>query len=197
MVRKVVIIADPLNDFMPGGALPVPEGDAIIKPINGFIDWCGKNDEDDWLIIVACDWHPEQSSHFEKHPVHCVRNTPGAEFHPDLRLPLINTVIIYKGIGENEDGYSAFDGIAWNGFSIDEILQIFSVDEILICGLATDFCVKKTALDAVKKYKTFVLIDACRALTPEGGEKAIAQLEKAGVIITTTDEIVELKVQST
>ena len=193
MARKALLIVDPLNDFMLGGALPVPNGNAVVEPINKIIDWCKNDEEEDWLFFLACDWHLEDSKHFEKWPVHCVRNTPGAEFHPDLKIPP-DAIIIFKGVGSDENGYSAFEGFAWNGFFLDELLPIFSVEEVFICGLATECCVKVTALDAIKKYKTFLLLDACRALTSEGNTKAVKEMEDAGVIITTTEEIMGIKI---
>ncbi|OWK27115.1 MAG: hypothetical protein US76_00630 [Parcubacteria group bacterium GW2011_GWA2_38_13b] len=191
MTRKALLIVDLLNDFMPGGALPVPDGDAVIKPTNKIIDQC--EDKEDWIIILAVDWHPEDSKHFDKWPIHCVRNTPGAKFHPDLNVPS-DAVIIYKGLNPSEDGYSAFDGIAWNGFELNDILNIFSIGEVFVCGVATEVCVKLTAIDAIKKYKTFLLLDACRALTPEGGRKAVKEMEDAGVIIMTTEEVMKIKI---
>ena len=189
MVNKALIVTDVINDFMPGGALPVPKGDTVIEPINRMIDWC-KNEEN-WIIILVGDWHPKDSKHFEKWPVHAVANTVGAEFHPDLKI-LPNAIIIYKGLDPNEDGNSALEGIAWNGFELDDILKGFSVEEVFVCGVATEICVKVTALDAVKNgYKTFILLDACRALTPESGEKAVKEMKEVGVVITTTDDIIK------
>ena len=191
MVNKALIIADVLNDFMPGGALPVSEGDAVVAPINKIIHWC--ENKEDWIIILACDWHSEDSKHFEKYPVHCVRNTPGAEFHPDLKISP-NAIMIYKGLDPNEDGYSAFGGIALSCFGLDEILHIFSIEEVFICGLATDYCVKFSAIDSVKRgFKTFVLLDGCRTLTKESGRKAIKEMGDAGVVMTATWEVMELK----
>lgn len=188
-MSRAFIVVDVLNDFMPGGALPVPEGDAVIEPINRFVGWCNDNKED-WIIIAVCDWHSENSKHFEKWPIHAIANTIGSKFHPDIKLP-VDAIVVYKGIGPDEDVYSAFDGIACNGFSLDKVLKIFGITEIFIGGLATDYCVLETVLDAVKNgYKAFVLLDACRALTPEGGKIAVEEMKKAGVVITITNEAV-------
>ena len=122
-----------------------------------------------------------------------MRNTYGAEFHPDLKI-LSDAIIIFKGVGFDENGYSAFEGFVRNGVFLDKLLPIFSVEKVFICGLATECCVKVTALDAIKKYKTFLLLDACRALTSEGNTKAVKEMEDAGVIITTTEEIMGIKI---
>jgi len=100
-MKKALFIIDVQNDFCPGGALPVPEGDKVVPVINELMP---KFD----LVIATRDWHPEKTVHFEKWPVHCVRNTEGARFHPDLKTEMIHK-IISKGTGNKDDGYSAFE----------------------------------------------------------------------------------------
>src|SRR5690606_41612447 len=98
---KALIIVDLQNDFCPGGALAAPKGDQIVPTINKLM---GKFD----LVVASKDWHPEDSVHFEKWPVHCVRQTPGAEFHPKLQTSKLDMVIL-KGTNDKDDGYSAFE----------------------------------------------------------------------------------------
>src|SRR5690606_19482878 len=100
-MKKALLIVDVQNDFCPGGALAVKDGDKVVPVINGIID---KFD----LVLASKDWHPVDSVHFEKWPVHCVQNTYGADFHPDLQTDKIDRVLL-KGTQNKDDGYSAFE----------------------------------------------------------------------------------------
>lgn len=202
-ILKALLVVDIQNDFCPPeGALAVPDGDKVIEPTNRILLHA---QEKDWLILASRDWHPENTKHFQKFggkwPVHCVRNTDGAAFHPLLNLPR-QTVVISKGMGNEDDGYSLFEGLClqrddWP-FSPVELLPYHReryIREVYICGLATDYCVRATALDAVKKgleFKTYLLLDACRAVNvnPNDSDKAIEEMRRAGVIITTTDKVI-------
>lgn len=189
-MKKALLIVDVQNDFCPGGALAVPDGDRVIEPLNRMVEHAQTNG---WLIIASRDWHPEQTSHFNFWPIHCVRNTRGAEFHPSLRIPRI-AVIISKGIGNKDDGYSLFEGlyIRTADWSLSPEVFLRICNKIYIGGLATDYCVKATALDAVKKgFKTYLLFDACRAVNINPGDEggALEEMNDAGVIITTTQEV--------
>ncbi len=175
---KALLIIDVQNDFCPGGALPVPEGDKVVPVINGILDRFD-------LVVATRDWHPEQTVHFEKWPVHCVRNTPGAAFHPDLDISKVDK-IVSKGTGNKDDGYSAFeteelDLAAW--------LREQGVDEVYVCGLATEYCVKASALDAVSHgFRTFVITDAVRGIDVQPGDidRAMEEMKKAGVEMRTS-----------
>ena len=192
-MKKALLIVDVQNDFCPGGTLAVPNGDQVIKPLNRVAEYARANG---WVITASRDWHPRQTTHFEKFggrwPVHCVQNTYGAEFHPSLRLPS-TTVVISKGI--YDDGYSLFEGFHLRkdgGNLVTSWFFLNNCDEVYIGGLATDYCVKATALDAVKNgLKTYLLFDACRAvnINPGDGDRAIEEMIRAGVIITTTDKV--------
>lgn len=197
MKKKVLLIVDVQNDFCPGGALPVPNGDEVIEPINEMSRFANKRDGDEWRIFASKDWHPKKTAHFKTWPVHCIKCTFGAELHQNLERLYIN-FIIFKGTEPDEDGYSPFDGdILTNTYayqSLDKVLKSYATEEIYICGLATDYCVKAAALDARKRgYKTYLLLDACRAvnLNPGDEEKAIQEMKDAGVIITTTEEVLK------
>lgn len=198
--KKALLIVDVQNDFCPGGSLAVPGGDQVIGPLNSEI---GKFLAEGNPIFASRDWHPEETNHFKDFggiwPVHCVRETAGAEFHPDLKLP--NSVIILsKGMAKDEDAFSAFQGIAggtserdalneWNGKTLKDILTELGVKEITVGGLAIDYCVKATVLEALKHgFGVRVLMDACMAvnLDPADGVNALCEMFEAGAIISTT-----------
>lgn len=194
MSKKALLIVDVQNDFCPGGALAVPNGDEVVKPLNRMVNLAKKNG---WLILASRDWHPAVTIHFKDYggiwPVHCVQNTKGAEFHPDLNAT--DAVIISKATRPNEDGYSAFDGKTDKGDPLDDFLKKNGVEEIYIGGLATDYCVKASVLDAIKRgFTTYLLLDSCRAvnLKPGDGEKAVDEMKLAGVFITNVVEAEDL-----
>jgi nicotinamidase/pyrazinamidase len=176
--KQALIIVDVQNDFCPGGTLAVEHGDEVVAPLNNLID---RFLEEGHPIFKTRDWHPPTTKHFEKYggtwPVHCVQNTAGAEFHPQLRDdPRIR--VISKGLGDT-DCYSGFDET-----NLEKQLHQENVDEVLIGGLATDYCVKNTAIDAAKKgFRVKVFRNAIRAVNrePEDGEHAIEEMRAAGV----------------
>ena len=181
MTKKCLLIVDLQNDFCPGGALPVKDGDKIVEPINKIMD---KFD----IVIASKDMHPEKTVHFEKWPVHCVKGTRGSEFHPDLNSEKIDFVF-EKGTGNKDDGYSAFEATNKN---LEEFLKENKIDELYVCGLATDYCVKATVLDALNKgFKAFVLTDCIKAVNvnPDDGEKSLKEMEKNGAILIESKEI--------
>ena len=191
MSRKALIIVDVQNDFCPGGALAVKDGDQVIQPLNQMYNLATSKG---WPIFASRDWHPADSSHFKDYgglwPTHCVAETKGAEFHPELFTG--SAIRILKGVNKSEDGFSAFDGHDSAGRSILQWLHEGEVEELYIGGLATDYCVKATVLDALTfEFKVFILMDACRAvnLSPGDGSKAIQEMEEAGVIMTTSEEV--------
>ncbi|HXH18738.1 MAG TPA: nicotinamidase [Chitinophagales bacterium] len=178
---KCLLIVDVQNDFCPGGSLAVNEGDKVVPVINRLMD---KFD----LVIASKDWHPEKTVHFKKWPPHCVRNTPGAEFHPALKKEKIEKVFL-KGTGNKDDGYSAFEATSED---LEKYLRQKQVDELYVTGLATDYCVKQSALDAAKKgFKTYVVTDAVRAVNvnPNDEKQALLEMEKAGVKPLSSSEI--------
>lgn len=189
MVEKVeenaaLIIVDVLNDFCPGGALPVPEGDQVVPVINKWVEELFENDPK--RIFALREKHPPVTSHFKEYgglwPAHGVDGTPGAEFHPDLKLPE-GLTIISKGMGTEEDAYSGFDGVTEKFVPLEDELHQRGFQTLYICGLATDYCVKETVLDALKKgFKVKLIVDACRAvnISPDDGEKAIKEMVEAG-----------------
>lgn len=201
MFRKALFMVDVQNDFCSGGRLAIPGGDQVIEPLNRMVDYATRPvNQADWIIYASGDQHPRKTKHFKKWggiwPIHCVQGTPGAEFHPELKTEFVEfgVIPVFKGIQPGEDGYSAFEGKTdINGYLLEECLRHFKVQEIYIGGLATDYCVKATALDAVKKgFKTYLFTDACRAVNIKPGDevKALNEMANVGVIFTTTDEVI-------
>lgn len=188
--RKVLLIVDVQNDFCPGGNLPVPNGDEVVESINTILPFAVDNN---WLTVASKDWHPEETAHFKTWPIHCVRHTSGAELHPNLKRLFIDFIVL-KGTKSDEDGYSPFNGYVFTKESLNEVFESYDIEEVYICGLATDYCVKAAALDSRERgYKTYLLLDACRAvnLNPDDEEKAIQEMKDEGVIITTTDKVMK------
>jgi nicotinamidase/pyrazinamidase len=178
--KRALIVVDVQNDFCPGGALAVAQGDEVVAPLNKLIDEFLERGEP---VFKSRDWHQENTKHFTQYggtwPVHCVQNTKGAEFHPDL-IDDKHIHVISKGLGDT-DCYSAFD-------ETDLALQLrrLGVEEVWVGGLATDYCVKSTVLDALKKgFRVKALTNAMRAveLKPGDGERAIAEMRNAGAEI--------------
>ena len=177
-----LFIVDMQNDFCPGGALPVKDGDKIVPVINKLMKKFEK-------IYASKDWHPENTAHFSKWPVHCVRNTKGAEFHKDLKVDLIKEVFL-KGTSKKDDGYSAFEATNKN---LNEFLKSQNVKRLFICGLALDYCVKATAIDSLKNgFETFIILDATKAVTEDKKEleKLLEDLKKQGIYLITSDKII-------
>jgi len=178
---RALMIVDLQNDFCPGGALPVPGGDRIVPVINKLMD---KFD----LVLASKDWHPVNTVHFEKWPAHCVRETPGTEFHPDLDAAKIDKVLL-KGTAAKDDGYSAFESTNVN---LAEYLRENQVDEIYVTGLVTEYCVKQTVLEALRQgFKTFVIEDAVQGINahPHDIPRAKAEMIKAGASFISADKV--------
>jgi len=175
--KRALIVVDVQNDFCPGGALAVAHGDQVVAPLNKLIEEFLERGEP---VFKTRDWHPDKTKHFAAYggtwPVHCVQNTKGAEFHLDL-LDSPHIRVVSKGLGDT-DCYSGFD-------ETDLALQLhrLGVEEVWVGGLATDYCVKSTVLDALKEgFRVKVLENAMRAVEvkPGDGERAIAEMRAAG-----------------
>jgi nicotinamidase/pyrazinamidase len=166
---KALLIVDVQNDFCPGGALEVHHGDEVVPVINRLVDEYP-------LVIASQDWHPTETSHFNKWPAHCVAGTQGAQLHPRLRQELIAS-IFKKGTTSRDDGYSVFEATNAN---LEEYLKECQVEELDLCGLATDYCVKETALDAARRgFHTRVITNAVAAVGDPA--PALERLREAGV----------------
>jgi len=184
-----LIVVDVQNDFAdPAGGLSVAGGDRIIPTVNGEIEQAGASGA---LVVLTQDWHPDTTPHFAKDggiwPVHCVGDTWGAELHPDLHVPT-DATRIRKGVN-GEDGYSGFttrdpQTEATTPTELDALLRAHGVLRVVVVGLATDYCVKATALDAARLgYETVVLTDAIASvdLEPGDGARAMEEMSQAGV----------------
>lgn len=202
---RVLILVDVQNDFCPGGSLPVKEGDQIVPVINrlqGAFD----------LVVATKDWHPKDHSSFAVNhgknpgevvtlpggieqilwPAHCLQDSVGAEFVPGLETEKVAKVV-YKGVDRAIDSYSGFfDNGRRRATGLEPFLKERGVEEVFVVGLATDYCVKWTALDAASLgFKTTVVVDACRGVDLKGGDtdRALEELRKAGVSLRTSAEV--------
>jgi len=172
---RALLIVDLQNDFCPGGRLAVPEGDRIVPVINKLMDKFS-------LIIASKDWHPEQSRHFDKWPRHCIRETAGAAFHPDLKKDRIGRVFL-KGTTDSDDGYSVFEATNEN---LEEYLKENNVEEIYITGLATEYCVRASALDAARKgFEVYIIKEGVAGIKEDDVNQAVTEMEKAGIELIT------------
>jgi nicotinamidase/pyrazinamidase len=174
---EALIVVDVQRDFCPGGALAVPDGDAVVPVVNRL---AGRAE----LVVATRDWHPADHASFTvaggPWPVHCVAGTDGASFHPLLDLSGV-ALTVDKGVDSSSEGYSAFDQTG-----LEEWLQARGVDRVRVCGLALDYCVKATALDAARAgFAVVVERDGSRAVevTPGDGERAVTELRAAGVTV--------------
>jgi nicotinamidase-related amidase len=173
-----LLAVDVQNDFLPGGALAVEHGDEILPILNA---WIGRVVAAGLPVFASRDWHPERHCSFREQggpwPRHCVKGSHGAEFASGLRLPA-NAVIVSKGTDPDRDAYSAFDGT-----DLDRGLRGRGVNRVVIGGLATDYCVRGTARDALSKgYRVVLLSDAVRAIDANSGDgaRAIEEMLRAG-----------------
>jgi len=198
---KALIVVDVQNDFCPGGALEVKEGDQVVPFINRIM---GNYD----FVCITQDWHPKNHGSFASvqnkdvfsmgeldggpqvmWPDHCVQYSPGAQFHPELNAKEGEHWFFQKGEDPTVDSYSGFyDNNQKNPSGLDELLRTKGVTEVDICGLATDYCVKFTALDAIKEeFKVRVLLEGCRGVNMNEGdvEKAVKEMEEVGIVVVS------------
>jgi nicotinamidase/pyrazinamidase len=192
-----LLIVDFQNDFAPGGALPVEHGDEIAAPINAIADRFE-------LVVATRDWHPPNHGSFEGvevdpekwhgidppgiWPVHCVQGTEGAELHPSLDRSNVDEVVD-KAQDPYTQGYSSF-----HGGNLAEVLREHGVDHVYIAGLATDYCVKNSVLDAIREgFDATVVTDAIRGIDvkPGDSERAIGEMRRAGADLVTSAELLE------
>lgn len=178
---RALLITDVQNDFCEGGALGAPGNDEVVPVINKLMPKFN-------FKVASKDWHPEDTVHFKQWPVHCVKGTKGAEFHPDLNTEKIDKVVL-KGTNNRDDGYSSFEA------ETDDLVRLFKekgVDTLYITGLTTDYCIKNTVLDALRNsFNTFVIEDGIRAVdvNPGDGDKAIREMKTEGAKFIHSDEV--------
>ncbi|HBO44602.1 MAG TPA: bifunctional nicotinamidase/pyrazinamidase [Planctomycetaceae bacterium] len=204
MNGDAIILTDIQNDFLPGGALAVPEGDTILPLVNRLIEVFP-------LVVATQDCHPVDHMSFARThgrrvgevirvggveqilwPVHCVEGTPGVELAPGLNKERIAKIVL-KGTDREIDSYSTFfNNEHRRATGLDAFLRSRGVRRVYLCGLATDYCVKFSALDAARlRYQTFVVLDACRGIDASPGDvdRAVAQMKAAGVGIVAGEEV--------
>ncbi len=205
MKKEALIIVDLQNDFCPGGALEVPDGDRVIEPINNISRGFYK-------VVLSQDWHPENhfsfaSTHKKKAfhtvekegkeqtlwPDHCVQKTEGADFHPGLDAAAAD-LIIRKGSSPSLDSYSAFlENDQKTETGLHYYLKGMGIKDIYVCGLATDFCVYYTCLDGLKQgFNVYLIEDATRGIDqPEGSlHKALEDMREKGVRFLSSNSLV-------
>ncbi len=187
--RTALVVVDLQNDFAdPAGGLSVSGGDAIVGEVNAAVTSAL---EAGALVVATQDWHPQSTPHFAKDggiwPVHCIGGTWGAELHPDLRIPA-DAPRVRKG-QHGEDGYSGFTMRdpttgAETATELEGLLRERGIERVVVCGLATDYCVKATALDAARLgFGVTLLTDGVAAVNLEAddGDRALAEMAEAGV----------------
>jgi nicotinamidase-related amidase len=191
LTDAALILVDIQNDFCPGGALAVKEGDKIVEPVNKLISRFP-------LVISTQDWHPANHVSFIEQggpwPPHCVQGSPGAELHADLDTAKIMHYF-RKASSPDKDDYSEFAGKDEQGRSLNEVLQSRGVRRLYVVGLATDYCVLETVMDGLKYgYDVYAVADAMRAVNvaPDDGTKALQKMEDSGAHLVTSDQVLNL-----
>jgi nicotinamidase/pyrazinamidase len=177
--HDALIIVDVQNDFCPGGALAVPNGDQVIPLLN---DWVRQAVASNATIVASRDWHPPHHISFRDQggewPPHCIQNTPGANLHPNLKLPE-ETLFVSKGSDINKDNYSAFEDTG-----LGSQLRDRGIDRIWIGGLAQDVCVNATVLDGLKEgFEVHLITSATRAVDPDSSKQTLQTMKEAGAIL--------------
>jgi nicotinamidase/pyrazinamidase len=192
--NAALVIVDMQNDFCPGGALAVAGGDGIVPVINRYI---GIFRERGLPIIASRDWHPRETKHFRKYggdwPEHCVQRTSGAVFRPGLLLPP-HTIVFSKGMDPERDDYSALQARKEDGTPMTEFLVRNGIRELYICGLATDYCVRETALEGLRLgFCVTVLVDAVAGVDLQFGdsEHALEKMKAAGAHFARAGELLQ------
>jgi nicotinamidase/pyrazinamidase len=194
--RIVTVNVDVQNDFLPGGALAVTDGDSVIEPLNSLNTFTRENNG---LVVATGDQHPTTTPHFDIWPEHCVAGTEGAALAEKLDIKATDTVI-NKGMGQT-DGYSAFEGTTRDGRTLENIITPQGRERVaaIFGGLATDYCVLNSVLDGLRvqpgqgELHIFVVEDAVKAVNIKAndGQKALAQMDKAGAHLVSSVEILK------
>jgi nicotinamidase/pyrazinamidase len=191
--RSALLVVDVQNDFCTGGALAVPGSERVVAAINRYL---ASAEAQGVPVYASRDWHPAATSHFAKYggtwPVHCVAQTRGAAFHDDLRLPG-DTIVVTKGTDAERPGYSAFEGATVDGRPLADDLRQRGVSHLYVGGLATDYCVRQSVLDAVANgFAVTVLGDAIAAVNVDEGDeaRALAEMQDRGATVAPSVETI-------
>jgi nicotinamidase/pyrazinamidase len=183
MSGRALLVVDVQNDFCEGGSLAVEGGAEVARRISGYL----RDHGDEYDVVVATrDWHEDPGAHFsaapdyrDSWPPHCVAGTTGAEFHAGLDTSRVDAVV---SKGHRSAAYSGFEGCDDLEAELAVLLSRRGVDEVDVCGIATDYCVRATALDAAALgLRTRVLLDLCAGVGPDTTARALADLAAAGV----------------
>jgi nicotinamidase/pyrazinamidase len=199
-IRKIAINVDVQNDFCPGGSLAVKDGNEVTTPLNEINDAVRSSGGQ---VIFTRDWHPAITNHFNQYggpwPSHCVAETDGGAFHDDLDVQA-NDVLISKGTEIDEDAYSGFQGKTNDGVTLAEFVRPKENEKVILAigGLATDYCVKATVLDALNldnqdQIEVYAVIDAMKPveINPGDGTAALEEMRQAGAMLITAREAIE------
>ncbi len=185
--KSVLLLVHLQNDFCPGGALAVPGGDAIIPLANACIQLFS---DQGFSVIATRDWHPANHCSFKEQggpwPLHCVQGSFGSQFHPELRVPP-GTLIVSGATNPKKEAYSGFDGT-----SLEDRLEDVEAETLFVVGLATDYCVKQTVLDACQRgFRVVLLEDGVRGIDVKAGDsqEALQEMRTAGVIVASSGDL--------
>jgi nicotinamidase/pyrazinamidase len=185
--KDALIIVDVQNDFCPGGSLPVQNGDAVVPVLNRYIE---QFTAAGLPIVATRDWHPVKTTHFKEYggiwPPHCIQGTTGAAFHAELRLSH-NVIIVSKGAAPDSNDYSGFQAMSSDGVMLADLLRSRSVTRLFVGGLATDYCVKQTVVDALTSgFKVVLIEDGIRGvnLAPDDSRHAVDEMLRAGAVLS-------------
>lgn len=186
--KQALLLVDVQNDFFPGGALPTPEGDTIVAPVNRLIETFRAESRP---IVATRDWHPENHCSFEEQggpwPPHCIQGSEGAAFKPEIELPKSATVIS-KADAPDKEAYSGFEGT-----DLAERLRDMDVSSLVVGGLATDVCVKNTVIDALNAgFDVTVVPEAISGVeaNPGDSQKAVEEMKERGAAFVSVDDVV-------
>jgi len=186
-MRVALIVMDMQMDFLPGGSLAVPGGDSIIPALNECIQLFAGRDE---LVVFSRDWHPQGHSSFVTHggtwPVHCVQGTAGAEIDPRLMFPS-TCVLVSKATSVDKEAYSAFEDT-----DLSRLFKALGIGSCFVGGVATDYCVKSTVLDAARnRFDVFLLTDAIKGvdINPGDSARAVTEMREVGAILLSSGDL--------
>lgn len=191
MENSALLLVDLQNDFCPGGALAVPEGDRVAVVANRISDLFG-------FVVASQDWHPPNHVSFRDRggpwPPHCIQGSSGADLHPALDQSRID-LVVRKGSNPDRDAYSAFEAMDETGRTLDEILKNRKIDTLFIAGLATDYCVRASALDGITNgYRVYIVRDAVGAVEVNhgDGDQALEEIVRRGGRIVAGEDLPRL-----
>jgi nicotinamidase/pyrazinamidase len=179
--RAALLVVDVQKDFCAGGTLPVPDSERVVRALNRHIEEAAAAG---CPVYASRDWHPSRTSHFKAFggpwPAHCVQDTEGARFHPALRLPP-SAIVVTKGETPDRAGYSAFDGRTPDGAPLLADIRARGIEQLYVGGLATDYCVKQSVVDALAAgLGVTVLEDAIAGVDRQESERALDEMRRRG-----------------